>query len=250
MHYYPHHIGDFIRDTARLSDSQCMAYLRLIWIYYQQESPLPDEPEKLAFQIGSDAGTVRLILEHFFHIDADGMHSHSRCNAVIEEYRAKEENARKAANARWNNANAKRKQCERNADASKNDANQEPITNNQINKEISLDISSSKPLAVEPADNCPHSEIIDLYRQKLPELTQPLKARWIGSKGSQALRIRWREDQRHQSLEFWGWFFDTVRTNPFWLGQNDRGWKADLPWLVKRENFDKVLAKGVERERI
>jgi len=54
MHYYQHHIGDFIKATARLSDEQSMAYLRLIWMYYDRERPLPDDIEALAFQLGSD----------------------------------------------------------------------------------------------------------------------------------------------------------------------------------------------------
>ena len=30
----------FHKDTSRLNDRQCMTYLRLIWLYYDQESPL------------------------------------------------------------------------------------------------------------------------------------------------------------------------------------------------------------------
>ena len=66
MHYYPHHIGDFVRDTARLSDAQCMAYLRLIWAYYDTEKPLIDDAKALAFQVGSDAEIVHQILTHYF----------------------------------------------------------------------------------------------------------------------------------------------------------------------------------------
>jgi uncharacterized protein YdaU (DUF1376 family) len=69
MHYYQHHIGDFVRDTSRLTDSQCMAYLRLIWMYYDTEKPLPDDPEGLAFQVGASDQDVRLILKHYFEID-------------------------------------------------------------------------------------------------------------------------------------------------------------------------------------
>nr|WP_281719950.1 DUF1376 domain-containing protein [Nitrosomonas nitrosa] len=55
MHYYQHHIGDFLSATSRLKDSQCMAYLRLMWMYYDTEMPLENNPRKLAFQIGADA---------------------------------------------------------------------------------------------------------------------------------------------------------------------------------------------------
>jgi hypothetical protein len=47
MNYYQHHIGDFIRDTARLSDAQCMAYLRMIWLYYETELPLDNDADAI-----------------------------------------------------------------------------------------------------------------------------------------------------------------------------------------------------------
>lgn len=144
MHYYPHHIGDFIADTARLSDSQCMAYLRLIWRYYDTEKPLDNDPESLAFTIGASVQDVNLILKHYFILDGDVWRK-TRCDAVISEYHSKADKARKSAEARWNNAKAKQSKSEGNANASpdnanepKIDANQKPITNNQepIDKEL------------------------------------------------------------------------------------------------------------------
>jgi uncharacterized protein YdaU (DUF1376 family) len=144
MYYYPHHIGDFIADTSRLTDSQCMAYLRLIWHYYDIEKPLENDPESLAFKIGSNLSDVNLILKHYFILDGDCWRK-TRCDNVIADYHGKADKARKSAEARWKNADAMRMQCERNANASNNnanasksDANQEPITKNQepIDKKI------------------------------------------------------------------------------------------------------------------
>lgn len=137
MYYYPHHIGDFIADTARLTDSQCMAYLRMIWHYYDTEKPLENDPESIAFKIGSSQSDVILILKHYFTLDGD-VWKKTRCDNVIAEYHGKADKARKSAQARWKNADAKRTNSERNADAynnnaiaPKNDANQEPRTKNQ-----------------------------------------------------------------------------------------------------------------------
>ncbi|NCA72517.1 MAG: hypothetical protein EOM91_21140 [Sphingobacteriia bacterium] len=96
---------------------------------------------------------------------------------------------------------------------------------------------------------CPHSDIIDTYHDVLPELPGIVKSRWTGSKDEDALRTRWREDKRHQSLDFWRRFFAAVRTNPHWMGNNDRGWSADLRWLVKRANFDKVIDRMANARR-
>lgn len=129
MHYYQHHIGDFIKDTANLDDHQLATYLRMIWSYYSSEKLIPLDVEDVAFAMRSDVKTVRLLLRHFFKETENGW-SHSRCDREIEEYRIKGEKARNSANARWNNANALRKHSEGKANATIFDANQEPITKN------------------------------------------------------------------------------------------------------------------------
>jgi uncharacterized protein YdaU (DUF1376 family) len=136
MHYYRHHIGDFKQATDMLTDSQAMAYLRMIWMYYDTEEPLPDDSKKLAFMLKSDPATIELLLEHFFTY-RDGRWSHERCDQEIAGFRARSESARRSAKHRWD-AQSMRTHSDRNANASKNDAdlcvsdaNQYPITNNQ-----------------------------------------------------------------------------------------------------------------------
>ena len=87
MNYYQHHIGDFIKVTARLSDAQTMAYLRLLWLYYDTEKPLPDDPKLLAFQLGTTEEVVDLLLATFFDKQEDGWHQ-TRCDKEIQEYQA------------------------------------------------------------------------------------------------------------------------------------------------------------------
>jgi uncharacterized protein YdaU (DUF1376 family) len=130
MHYYQHHIGDFLKDTANLDDHQMATYLRMIWSYYGSEKPFDDDCEGIAFAVRSDEKTVRLILKHYFELTENEWH-HNRCDREIAQYHSKAGKARDSANARWKNAKAMRTHSERNADEPKNDANQEPITNNQ-----------------------------------------------------------------------------------------------------------------------
>lgn len=85
MNYYQHHIGDFIRDTARLSDAQCMAYLRMIWMYYDTEQPLESDIDALAFRIGANASDVHQIIRHFF-FEHEGKLHHSRCDKEIAKH--------------------------------------------------------------------------------------------------------------------------------------------------------------------
>ena len=154
MHYYQHHIGDFIRDTANLNDHQLATYLRMIWSYYDSEKPISGDLEDVAFAMRSDEKTVRLLLRHYFTETPEGW-LHNRCEKEISNFHSKKEKAKASAKARWGDANASeriqthekgglessgnnqnyaeimRSQCERNAKLPKSDANQEPITNNQ-----------------------------------------------------------------------------------------------------------------------
>lgn len=95
---------------------------------------------------------------------------------------------------------------------------------------------------------CPHLEIIALYNEILPELPHAIPERWGGARAKH-LQARWRESQKHQALDFWRRFFGELRKHPWYLGENDRGWKADLGWLVERGNFDKLIEKFVSARR-
>ena len=138
MHYYHHHIGDFIKATARLTDAQSMAYLRLIWMYYDRERPLPDDIEALAFQLGIDEKTVQLILVSYFRLE-DGCWHHTRCDAEIKEYKQLIHKRSKAGKASAEHrANTSSTPVEQVPDTQLTDVqltnNQEPVTSNHIEK--------------------------------------------------------------------------------------------------------------------
>jgi uncharacterized protein YdaU (DUF1376 family) len=134
MFSYHHHIGDFRRDTASLSDTDAMAYLKLLWMYYDTELPLPADAKLLAFKIGSNAESVQLILDAFFTLDED-VYRQKRCDAEIIAYYGRKTVARDKANKRWKNATASidnatalPQHSDSIAPAIKNNANREPRT--------------------------------------------------------------------------------------------------------------------------
>jgi uncharacterized protein YdaU (DUF1376 family) len=127
MHYYPHHIGDFLRDTASLSPTESYFYLRLIWLYYESESPLPDDPEVLAFKIGArdHLESVSLLLRTFFRYESDlKSYRHQRIDLEISKYQKKAASAKVANRKRW----ASEMDLKSDADQIPTN-NQEPITN-------------------------------------------------------------------------------------------------------------------------
>ena len=148
MHYYQHHIGDFIKATARLSDNQTMGYLRLLWMYYDSEKPLKPDTKILAFQIGASVEDTELLLESFFVLCENGWHQ-TRCDKEIEEYREflnKKSNAGKASAERRKNNRATGVEQQLNSSASdvQLTTNQQPLTTNH--NSVSKDTGDKQPL--------------------------------------------------------------------------------------------------------
>lgn len=249
MHYYRHHIGDFLKDTGHLSNEQMGIYLRMLWKYYLDEKPLHDDCESIAFAMRSDEKTVRLILRHFFVLQDDGWR-HNRCDKEIADFHGKKEKAANSANARWNGANAMRTHTERNADAPVFDANHKPITINQ--EPIKEYICPPEGELDSKIPDCKHSEVIRLYHQHLPTLR---KVEVWNAARQGYLRQRWREVAEELSksqaidssnvLGWWGEFFQHVGKSKFLTGRvnskDGRAFTADLEWILKPSNFAKIV---------
>ena len=180
-------------------------------------------------------------------------------DAANNRYEEVCEKRRQAANARYNNANEMQKDanavqmhCKCSAIA---DQEQEQEQVNNINTPNGVFVAATGDDAeAAGADNekmppCPHQEIVSLYHEILPEL--PRVKIWEGAR-KQHLQARWRDFlNRHNirdkpgGIEKWRNFFVYVRKCPFLMGQrtnrDGRIWRADLPWLVKAENFAKVI---------
>jgi len=92
-------------------------------------------------------------------------------------------------------------------------------------------------------DNCPHQAIIALYHEILPEC--PPVRTWHNGR-ARMLRQRWREDQKHQSLDWWRRLFGYVAESDFLAGRSQpqpgrSPFVADLEWLIRPSNMAKVI---------
>lgn len=86
-----------------------------------------------------------------------------------------------------------------------------------------------------------HLPIVAAYNAILGNTLTPVKpALWSGSARATALQSRWKEDPERHSLEWWEGWFRYIAKSPFLTGNNDKNWKPDLGWLLKKENFIKV----------
>lgn len=106
-----------------------------------------------------------------------------------------------------------------------------------------------KPPIVPQGDRVPYKEIFDLYHKMLPELPPAPNQT---EKRKKNIAQRWKETAKVPSrggfqefpcndLEFWERFFGRVRNSPHLMGENERGWQANLEWITKKENFYKII---------
>ena len=137
MHYYQHHIGDFIKDTSFLTNEEVGIYLKLLWLYYDTEHPLPNSIFELSIKVNArdQQDALNGILGMFFTLRNDEWH-HNRCDKEISFYKQQLETASKAgkASAAKRALNRNSTVVERSLDSCSTVVqptnNQEPITNN------------------------------------------------------------------------------------------------------------------------
>ena len=189
MHYYQHHIGDFLRDTSSLSQANAFSYLKLLWMYYDTEAPLPDDPEYLSFKIGASTDDVKQILKGFFTLE-NGFWFQKRCDAEIAKFRLKSDRAKTANQIRWSS------KMDTGSEPNKIATNK-PITNNKeyidrfdtfwkhYPRKVSKPNALKAWLKVKPDDELTKTIISAISRQNLSAKEEqfiPHPASWLNGK--------------------------------------------------------------------
>lgn len=196
MHYYQHHIGDFIKDTSFLTNEEIGIYLKLIWLYYDSEKPLPNSIFELGMKTGTRDNQVILegLLEMFFILDEQNQcWHHSRCDKEIEHYRQQLTTASKAGKAsalkramNKNPTSVEQALNERSTEVQPTN-NQQPITKNQ---------DKNKRGSRLPQDFFFPKEWCDFLVEQRPELNaqktfDQFKDYWISQAGQKGVKLDW-----------------------------------------------------------
>lgn len=261
MNYYSFHIGDYIKQTVHLTPMEDICYRRLLDMYYETELPIPTETDRVSRRLRLDTELVDSVLKEFFTLTENGWEN-ARCDGEINAYHVKADTAR--SNGKLGGRPKKTQSVsDRNPAESGSKANQEPRTKNQEpNKSTAIAVlvgSEAADAGMNSGDNgkrlpnCPHQRIVDLYGEILPEQPQPRS--WEGTRAKH-LQARWRwlltatkrNGQRYatneaEALDFFRRMFTHIRSSDFLMRQ----WTSwDLGWLVKAENFEKIIAGNYE----
>jgi uncharacterized protein YdaU (DUF1376 family) len=190
MHYYQHHIGDFIKDTNFLTNEEVGIYLKMLWLYYDTEKPLPNSLFQISMKVnGRDKEEIiEGLLDMFFTLQ-DGAWHHKRCDKEIEQYHKQVQTASKAGKA----SAAKRAQ---NREASEV---QRPFNDRSTSEQPT---SNQEPRTREsratrlPPDWEPSDELIAFMRKERPDLNPSHTIMkfcnyWQAKSGKDATKLDW-----------------------------------------------------------
>lgn len=262
MNFYKRYMGDFARDTAHLTMIERGAYNDMLDHYYATGRSLPDDNAAL-YRIakamsGAERKAVDTVAARFFPVNGDGTRHNKRADKEIAKH---EEQASVNRSIGKLGGRPKKTEVETESDTesvSWKEPNGKPIgepnrnpnhSQNQKEQHQEANASLSGPLV----PDCPQQEILSLYGKHLPTLTQPRI--WDGAR-AELLRKRWRQcsrrndvwpgyASREEGIAFWDQFFAGVaqsKTLTEGIPRKEGGtWKPDLPWLLKAENFAKVI---------
>lgn len=237
---------------------------------------------------------VDYVLQRYFEMTAEG-YRQKRCDEVIEEFWERDqgkESKRENDRERQRRARERRAQLfdqlrahgvvpafntptrELQAQLSRvterdesenvtrdNTATQTPLPTTQhittanavvVDSDRAADLSLTAPEPKAGRPDCPHQAIIALYHELLPMC--PGIRDWTPAR-QQALRARWNEDPKRQSLEYWRKFFAYVADSEFLTGRarttdGRRPFVASLDWIVKAENFTKIREGRYHNEQV
>ena len=254
--WFPFYPSDYLSDTPDLDAAEHGVYLLLL-SHSWARGPLPDDMPRLRrLAAGASDTTVRTILDRYWELSAAGW-----ANPRLErerktgeaKYQAK---AGRIAQARAHRLHGSNQSCNQacnqpSLQAEKVDlhvARQPQPQPQQLREQIpslstkvdslGVDDGSSTPpesSATRPKEP-PVQAIVELYH----ELCCPPMARIykLTEARRSAIRARWADDLT--DLDDWRAYLETARQSRFLCGDNDRGWRADLAWLVRADNFAKV----------
>jgi len=271
VNYYKRHIGDYAAATRHLSLLEHGVYCMLLDVYYTSERALPAELKAVQRLVGAkskdEREAVETILSEFFEQHGDGWHQ-PRCDEEIHHKQAKAETNQTLGKLGGRpklitdsvipeNPNGLSKESDLVSTAeTESNPSHKPVANSQYSQGTSDEVPTSGKPAL---PDCPHLVLIDLFGQHLPELPQPKPEMWDG-KHAESMRARWKwvlsakkrsgeryATNRDEALDWFGRFFRYVSGSDFLMGR--RGdFTCTLQWLVKAENFAKVVQGNYENK--
>lgn len=252
MDWYPWYFSLYKADTMHLDPYQDGCYRRLIDHYMETRQPLPDNDHALARIVGdSHANWVAngvAMVRPFFKAK-NGLLYHKKCDEILDNQDKKakrlSESGKKGASKRW----------KENSDLD-SPAIATPM-GSAIAEENRGDVSTyvdtvtegspspdPKPKKV-PEPSPPEIEMaVSLYNEVARKKFLPIPQK-ITEARRKKIKARLKDAG---GLEGWRKAIEALEASAFLQGHNDRGWKADLDFVLQEKSFTRLL-EGYYAER-
>ena len=250
MDWFKFHIRPYLDATEHLTLAEHGAYLRLLLAAYKTAKPLPSDLRRV-FKIVSASTTqerrsTESVLKQFWILSDDGW-TNPKVVEVLDDFRVRSERNRKNASEKGASRPASRKPVAKplapvspvssRARVQSTDS-KSTGTRRGTSDRVPQSKSALAPNSVDPND-------VPAYTPS--QALGDFNALAIGCGLSQARNL---SPQRRTAMrrrlvecggsEGWLAILDHIQASPFLQGQNDRGWKLTLDWLLKAQNFTKV----------
>ena len=280
----PFYTGDYYRDTRHLSMLQHGAYRQLLDHCWDQKGPLPLDMARCFRICGAvskeEQDAVMSIVGEFFTRMEDG-HYNRRMQVEIERAASVSSARADAAHTRW-----KARESIKAMDGALHDANAmqvhsnwyasgtphpqpHPNTSEPTPKKRKTSVAANastcppapqsdvptEPVGYEVPD-CPIKEIVAIYHEQCPTLS---RVEVLNEFRRGLVRQRWREvcaSEKYNladGLAWWRDYFGLASKSKFLTGRTkprngDAPFQADFEWLVRPQNFAKVVEHRYHRE--
>lgn len=215
--FMPIFIGDYLKDTRRLSTEEHGAYLLLMFDYWQNGN-LPNDDRLLSRIAGMDSDAWSIAssnVKSFFKQEGDLL-VHSRIDRELEKAKGKKvsavERAKKAAKARWGNGNA-------------------PSTDEALLGLCPSPSPSPLPLKLESSEV---GEIFSYYNSRRGNMAEAIK---LTSKRRSAINARIEDYGKDCVIKA----IDNAASSDFLQGKTDRPFSCGLDWIFNPNNFAKII---------
>lgn len=232
--WFPLYVAEYRADTHALTLEEHGAYLLLLMHAWSNDGIVPADGKRRNRILGVHHHRGRLLwqeLERYFVKLPEGYRSKRLDKEIakaleISEKRRQAVETRYATNAPTNEP-----------------TNVDTPTPTPTPTDIDLltNVSSGEPPRKNgggtPFPPTPFEKIQTDYNSLASEVGLP-QCRLLTATRKKHIAARWRE---YPDLESWTNFWGYVKAQPFLSGQNDRGWRCDIEWLMKPNNFAKVL---------
>ena len=253
MIYYRRYVGDYLRDTSRLSILEHGAYTLLLDYYYAEERPISTDSDEVYRMVRAlmpeERQAIDKVLATFFVRQSDG-YRHKRVDHEIQVSQQARKNGRQGGRpvtGLLTGIDTETGTVLVTTDGG--GSGHPPTTNHQpstINHQPRSTASSAGLTEILPS-NIPYKELVALFNEHMTALP---RVRELTQKRRALIRSAWTASKRRQTMKFWKQYFEECSDDDFLNGTGPYGkghenWQPTFDFLMRSDQITKTYEKSI-----